>query len=224
MTGTRVEVRRALLLPGFLDGRDSPGVAALDRDLRGAGLACDVLAVTNPADVAVSRQLSQVAGALADDRPTVLVGHCYGALLACLAAARHPAVTHVVALMPTRCFIWPDAYDPRRDTWRGGDRRFERSGGDPVDVPYVVVEDALRYDLPAVLRKLMQPVLFVSGLRDEAVPAASVRALAAECGSPGAEYRELDVQHDYRDHPDQIATVDAAVLDWLGRVSPAAAR
>ena len=224
MTGTRTRVRRTLLLPGFLDGRDSPGVAALDRDLRGAGLSCDVLAATDPADVAVSRQLARVAAALADGRPTALVGHCYGALLACLAAARHPSVTHVVAIMPTRSFIWPDAYDPDRDTWRGGARRFEGGDGDPVDVPYAVVEDALRYDLPAVLRELRQPVLFVAGLRDEAVPAASVRALFAECGSPGAEYRELDVQHDYRDHPDQIATVDAAVLEWLGRVSPGAGR
>lgn len=224
MTGTRVEVRRALLLPGFLDDLGSPGVAALDRDLRGAGLACDVLAATDPAEVAVSRQLARIGAALVDGRPTVLVGHCYGALLACLAAARHPSVTHVVAIMPTRCFIWPDAYDPHRDTWRGDARRFERDGGDPVDVPYAVVEDALRHDLPTALRELRQPVLFVAGLRDEAVPAAGVRALFAACGSPGAEYRELDVQHDYRDHPDQIATVDAAVLQWLGRVSPGAGR
>ncbi len=214
----------AVVVPGFLDGATAPGTEAVARalatsgytaltfDPRGSGPGSGAAGELGP-----TTQLADIAGLLdlvPSDR-VALVGHCYGALLATLAAAIDPRVTDVVALMPTRCFIWPEDYDRRKDTWRGdGERRFVRGGGEVV-VPYSVVEDALAHDLPAALRTLRQRILFVAGDRDEVIPVHAVRRLHDECGSPEREMIVLPVQHDYRDHPDQIEIVNRAVLDWL---------
>jgi pimeloyl-ACP methyl ester carboxylesterase len=186
------------------------GVTAVTYDPRGPSA---------PAEVGPSVQLADLS-ALLDDHAaprTVLIGHCYGGLLALLTAAVDPRVTDVVALMPTRCFIWPDDHDPDRDTWRrDGGHRFHRRGQD-ITVPYSAVEDALRYDLPAALPHVKPRVLFVAGEHDELIGVPPVRRLAGECGSPDTELVVLPVQHDFRDRPAEIALVERVVLAWLDR-------
>jgi len=213
---------RAVLLPGFLDGRDDPAVAALGAalhvarlsaiaaDPRGAGIGAGT-----PADLGPTTQLADIAALVPPAGRTVLIGHCYGALLACLAAAIDPRITDVVALMPSRCFIWPDDYEPTRDTWRtAGEHTFQR-GDRRISVPYSVVQDALRHDLPAAVATLRQRILFVAGERDELIGVAPVRRLHTECGSPRKHLAVLDVQHDFRDLPAEIETVVGTVLRWL---------
>ncbi|MDN5852256.1 MAG: hypothetical protein L0K86_05285 [Actinomycetia bacterium] len=103
--------------------------------------------------------------------------------MACLAAVQDPRVTDVVALMPSRCFVWPDPYDPNRDTWRGaGEHVFTRDDR-RYRIPYSVVEDALRYDLPTALTHLRQRILFVAGEQDKLIGVEPVRELHAACGS-----------------------------------------
>ncbi|MBW0117912.1 alpha/beta hydrolase family protein [Pseudonocardia abyssalis] len=209
-------------MPGFLDGQDDAAIDAL----AGALQQVEINAVTfdprgpaAPAEACPTTQLADLSSLL--DRyaaaRTILIGHCYGGLLALLTAAADPRVTDVVALMPTRCFIWPDDHDPERDTWRrDGEHRFHRRGREIV-VPYSAVEDALRYDLPAALGHLEQRVLFVAGERDELIGVDPVRRLADECVSPDTELVVLPVQHDYRDLPGEIAEVHRTVLGWLER-------
>jgi pimeloyl-ACP methyl ester carboxylesterase len=221
-----VPLGAAVLLPGFLDGRHDPALTGLSQALQAAG----ITAVTfdprgtwsspgDPADVAPTRQLADL-GRLLDRHAaerTILIGHCYGALLAALAAAADPRVTDVVALMPTRCFIWPEDYDPAKDTWRDdGERLFVRTG-QRITVPYSAVRDALGYDLPATLAGLRQRILFVAGERDELIGVEPVRRLHAECGSPGKRLAVLPVQHDFRELPAEIELVSRTILDWLGQ-------
>lgn len=214
-----------VLLPGFLDSRHDPALRKLGSTLCAAGfttIGIDPRGTwSSPgrlADLAPSVQIGDISRLL-DREPgerVVLVGHCYGALLAGLAAAADPRVTDVVALMPTRCFIWPEDYDPARDTWRAdGVRRFQREDRE-FRVPYAVVEDAIGHDLPAALAGLSRPILFVAGERDEVIGVEPVRRLHDECGSPAKQLAVLPVQHDYRDIPAEIELVATTVLEWLG--------
>lgn len=214
----------AVLLPGFLDSRHDPALVALGRELRAARFTAVGLdprgtwsSPGSPADLGPSTQLADVAGIL-DEFPAdrvALVGHCYGAQLACLAAARDPRITDVVAIMPSRCFIWPDDYDPALDTWRvAGERTFVRTDR-TFQVPHSVVLDALDHDLPTALADLRQRILFVAGERDELIGVEPVRWLYDECGSADKQLAVLPVQHDFRDLPAEIAAVAAAVVRWL---------
>lgn len=214
----------AIVVPGFLDGRADPAVDALTRRLQDAGITAvsydprgTGASPGDPADVAPTHQLADI-GRLVDRHTaarTVLVGHCYGALLAALTAAADPRVTDVVALMPSRFFIWPSDFDPARDTWRrAGTHSFARDGHE-LALPYSVVEDALGHDLPRALAHLRQRILFVAGERDELIGVAPVRRLHAECGSPDKDLAVLPVQHDFRDLPDEIELVTRTVVDWL---------
>lgn len=221
----------ALLLPGFLDPAEysavhtlgsalpAVGVTALRLDLHGTERRDDVAAYTT------THHLVDLAAVLDDVHGfgrIIVIGHCYGALLACLAAAADSRITDVVALMPTRCFIWPDDYDERKDLWRrDGERAFLRERVGEIGVPYSLVEDARRFDLPTAIRSVHQRILFVAGAMDDHIPAQAVRRLHGECGSPAKDLLVLPgVQHDYRDHPDQIATVNKAVLEWLSPATP----
>lgn len=222
----------ALIVPGFLDGRDS----IAHRSLAGVLPTIGLTAVTfdprstacNPGDVLEAGTTEELAdiSSLLDQHlgrgRQVLVGHCYGAWLAGLVAASDPRVTELVAIMPTRCFLWPADYDPNAGDWRRrGVRVF--SSPDPgstvlrtVRVPHAVVEDACRYDLPIALATFTRPVLFIAGSADDVIPADSVRRLFDECGSMDKELVELPgVGHDYRDHPAQLAAVESTVVEWL---------
>lgn len=221
----------ALIVPGFLDGRDSKahrslaallpttGLTAVTFDPRGTATSLE------PLTAGPTEQLADIA-ALLDQYPDsdrhVLIGHCYGAWLAGLQAARDPRITEVVAIMPTRCFVWPMDYDEAADSWR---RRGVRVFSAPVPgtatlrgirVPHTVVDDARGYDLPAALASLTVPILFVAGAADDVIPAAAVQRLYDECGSVEKKIVVLPgVQHDYRDHPDQLVAVEATVVGWL---------
>jgi pimeloyl-ACP methyl ester carboxylesterase len=216
-----------LLLPGLLDGRRSPGIDALARALPEIGLtgvAFDPRGVDDSAgdvaDYTPSVQLKDIDALLGEHAigsRTVLIGHCYGAFLAGIAADLHPWITDVVALMPTRFFIWPEDYDIRKDTWRlTGERKLSGRAGNTLALPHSAVEDALRFDLPSALRNLRQRVLFVAGTEDELIPLPTVVQLHEECGSPRKELTVLPVQHDFADLPNQIEMVKRAVLEWLG--------
>ena len=218
-----------IVVPAFLDGMAGAAVAGLAEALPEIGL--DGVAFDPrgtwassgaPVDIAPTTQLADIERliqATAGPR-IVLIGHCYGGLLAVMAAV-HPRVTDVVAIMPSRCFIWPEDYDSRRDSWRvSGARPFLRKQeGDLREywVPYSVVEDAITYDLPGTLQLLTRRILFVAGEHDQLIGIEPVRQLFDECGSLDKELAVLPVQHDYRDVPAQIEIVNRCVLDWLNQ-------
>lgn len=219
-----------LLLPGFLDTAADSALQALACRLVDEGMsvvAADPRGTWSssspPADLAPTVQLANLAAQI-DTHPAgrvVLAGHCYGAYLAMLAAARDDRVTDVVAVMPARCFIWPDDYAAARDTWRvAGSKIFLRAANGEqrtFAVPYSVVEDAVSHDLPAALADLRQRILFVAGEYDELIGVAPVAQLYAECGSADKTLAVLPVQHDYREIPNQIELVNRCVVDWLHR-------
>jgi pimeloyl-ACP methyl ester carboxylesterase len=218
-----------LVLPGFLDPAGGTALHALAECLVTAGMtvvADDPRGTWSspgtPADLAPTVQLADITAQI-DARPAgrvVLVGHCYGAYLAMLAAARDDRVTDVVAIMPTRCFIWPDDYTPARDTWRAaGNKLFLRTAGGErrtFAVPYSVVEDAVTHDLPTAVRQLRQRILFVAGEHDRVIGVEPVRKLHEECGSLDNTLAVLPLWHDYRDEPEQIEIVNRRIMSWLG--------
>lgn len=222
-----------VVVPGFLDGQGNylefcaalrdTGCTAVTFDPRGTGASPGT-----PADHAPSTRLADLRLLLdqhAGSGRVTLIGHSYGAWLCALLAAADPRVTDVVAIMPTRHFIWADDHDPALSArWRRhGERIFSApdAGSGPlrsVRVPYSVVEDAGGYSLPSVLGELRQPLLFVSGESDRVVRPTDVDRLFRACGSAVKDHRTLPgVGHDYRDD-DQRSSVENLVTSWLGRV------
>lgn len=222
----------AVLVPGFLDSGSGPGASSLAAALRRSGrtaLSFDPRGTWRspgqPAQIAPSVQLRDVVSVIGMVPPherVVLIGHSLGAYLACLAAADDQRVTDVVAIMPPRCFVWPRDYDEERDTWRrAGERRFVvATPGSTIRwqfrVPHSVVADAVTHDLPATLAELRRPrILFVAGEHDQVIPVDAVLRLYEQCGSEDKSKVVLPVEHDYRDHPEQLRMVNQAVVDWL---------
>ena len=222
----------AVIVPGFLDGRRSPahhrmasaladvGLSAVTFDPRGTAARPDDIIDAGP--TAHLGDIRSLITARPDGRPKVLVGHCYGAWLACLYAVTAPSVTHLVAIMPTRFFLWPRDYDPRHDGWPA-DRSFTAPVPGSgvlrgVRVSRSVLDDARAHDLPAALDALATrelPMLFLAGGADRVIPAAGVQELATAAG-PTAKFVELpDVQHDYRDHRPHRALMQDTVVRWL---------
>ncbi len=224
----------AVVVPGFLDGPQSPAHRAMAAALPALGLRVVVASPPgmpdhpgDPFTLGPTDHLAALTETLDEHAVpggrVVLVGHCYGAWLAGLLAARDERVSHLVAIAPTRCFLWSDDYRKDRDTWR---RRGELLLSFPepgsrtlsaVRLPHALVADALKHDLPAALGVLDVPVLFVAGTDDEVVPAAGIARLHGECGSADKELRTLAVRHDYRDVPEQTAEVTECVRGWLAK-------
>lgn len=224
----------AIVLPGFLDSAHYPATAALGDTMLAAGFTSIRFDLRGswgnggtPHEYRTSGHVQDLhciidhAGEAAAAR-VVIVGYCYGAFLAALAADADARVTDVVALVPTRCFIWPEDYDADRDTWRL-DREREFLRADPVTgvntavrVPHTAVEDARRHDLPAALGRLRSRILFVAGAWDSVISPTDVLRLHDGCGSPDKELVVLPIEHDYRHNPAQIDLVDRTIFDWLG--------
>ena len=227
------EAGAALIVPGFLDGSANPAHHELATTLPGAGwtsIAFDprgsVTRPDEPFSAGPTEHLADIAVLLRKHAPDrrALIGHSYGAWLALLHAAIDPRVTHVVAVMPTRCFLWAEDYDRAEDRWSANRERVFSSplpgsevlGG--VRVPYAVVEDALHYDLPAALATLTKPVLFIAGADDAVVPPAAVERLYDECAARSEDKTFVvlpGVRHDYRDNAAMTEQVTATIVDWL---------
>jgi pimeloyl-ACP methyl ester carboxylesterase len=219
----------AVVVPGFLDNGSGPGAATLAKaiqeqghtaitfDPRGTWRSKGDFRCLTP-DVQAD-DVSRVVGSERRYRRVALVGHSLGALVACLAASRDERITDVVAIMPPRCFVWANDYDPNCDRW-GAKRRITVAHGQmswAFDVPHSVVEKAVAHSLPPALARLDERVriLFVAGTEDTVIPVDAVRRLHDECGTSHKTMRVLAVGHDYQDRPDHLRLVNASVLKWL---------
>lgn len=224
----------AVLLPGFLDSKDYTSSVALAHKLPTIGITAvrfDPRGTWQsggcPADCTTTQQIHDVTAILdsssrSDPDRRILIGYCYGAYVAALSATSDERVTEVVAIMPTRSFIWTEDYDESKDTWRvDGERCYTRdlpasAGSVTVRVPYSVVEDAKSYRRADPWENLHQPILFIAGKDDGLITPDGVQALHDKCCSQHKELAVLPgVHHDYRYDEKQIATVDRTVLEWL---------
>ncbi len=128
---SRPHGRALLLLPESPDRADVTAMDALGHALRDVGLSATRVdrsgtsdSIEAAAHCGLISRINRVRTLLADTEPverTVLVGHCYGALVAGLSAARDPRVTDVVALTPpARCFAFREVR--QRILFVAGDR------------------------------------------------------------------------------------------------------
>lgn len=224
----------AVLLPGFLDSKDYAYSVALAHSLPTVGITAVRFdprgtwdSTGRPADCTTTQQMHDVTVILdslphTDPDRRILIGFCYGAYVAALSAASDNRITEIVALMPTRSFIWIEDYDESMDTWRlDGERRYIRdlpgsAGSVIIEVPYSVVADAKKYLAVDVWTKVHQPILFVAGEDDELITPGDVRRLRDKCSSQRADLAVLPgVHHDYRHDEKQVEKVNRTVLGWL---------
>jgi pimeloyl-ACP methyl ester carboxylesterase len=232
----------AVLLPGFLDSKDYAYSVALAHSLPTIGITAVRFdprgtwdSTGRPADCTTTQQMHDVMAILdslayVDPDRRILIGFCYGAYVAALSAVSDNRITEVVAIMPTRSFIWTEDYDESKDTWRvDGERRYVRdlpgsAGTVMVRVPYSVVADAKNYLAVDVWDKVHQPILFVAGEDDDLITPEGVRKLRDQCSSQRKDLVVLPgVYHDYHYDEKQVEKVNRTVLGWLHEGSGRAA-
>ncbi len=203
-----------IVLPGFLAFRTEEKYLDLARQLNQAGI--DALRMTpeghlvDDFDYSVYTQtnyldsLSQIIEEQRKEYDKLLcLGMCWGALVALLYAARHQDIDGVVAIMPTRSFIWCNPYDETKTQgWREqGTRLFPGTEWSALNkdavVPFTTVEDAVSYDLLEYAGDITCPVLMIGGSKDTMVPISWLRALEGELTNSEVELAIIDDGHDY---------------------------
>lgn len=220
----------AVILPGFLDSTGYESSTALAGKLVDSGFSVVRLDLRgswrNSGSLDEYRTSVHVEDLLrlverAAHPRVVVAGYCYGASVAAVAASTDARITDVVALMPTRHFVWADDDEVEPGNWRDAvDHDYVRLDPDTharttMRVPHTAVEDAQQHDLGDALSRLTSRILFVAGQRDGVAVPERVRHLRDSCASPDKELVVLPVEHDYRENKSEINKVNEAVVEWL---------
>lgn len=134
-----------------------------------------------------------------------LVGSSMGGAVAILTAAEGEVAALATMAAVGRTDLLPvrAVGEKGLDVWKRKGRL--RLGETQEKVGYVLVEDAMRVDVPAAAAKIACPWLILHGERDEVIPASDAETLAASSGRraeleivPGADHRFSRDGH--RDH------------------------
>lgn len=152
------------------------------------------------------------------NRPTIVVGHSRGGTHALLAGTTNPHVTHYAAIMshhgPTAIGL-PKQGEAvsvsHRDLPPGTARTTEQK---EFTLPVKYFTDQAQYDALSDLKVSKKPKLFIYGQRDELVSAESVYDMYNQSSEPKMIHG-VDVEHDYRLHPQAILEVNQTVGTFL---------
>jgi pimeloyl-ACP methyl ester carboxylesterase len=223
----------ALVLPGLLDTKDYPhmhrhvdllaerGFYALSFDPPGTwGSMGGIGSYTMSNYIKAVNQLIE----LCSDKPTLLVGHSLGGLIAALAAISHPHVVGFASFMSPFSFITSvngEAYGARipLHEWQAigakesrRDLPDDRSKQRLFHLPYAFAEDAKQYNSLPGLSKLTKPKLMGTGdtdhYRDEHIE-------AYKAAAKPKEFVLLKSDHNYRWHLGLIKEVNGLLEKFL---------
>lgn len=220
----------AIVLPGFLDTKDYPhmrshveylgeqGYLAVSFDPPGAWESGE-----DNSEYTITNYLQAIDDVIAHlgNKPTVLVGHSMGGMMAMLLAKRNPHVAAFVAIMSPYSYVREDNYQKRVVEWKEAgikvstrDLPGDSSQKREFRLPYAYVEDASQYNALDGLKALTKPKLFIIGEDDDVVPR-EVTEWAYTAAAKPKELVVLKSDHDYRWHPQLIEDVNSHIGKFL---------
>lgn len=229
--------RLAVLLPGYLDSKDYPHLVRLGEDLASVGYVAVRFDPTgtweSEGDISfytMSQYLRDIQAVVdfmnlrASFVDIVVAGHSLGGRMSVLYGAAESQVSAAVNIMEPTSFVRLENFEETVVKWgREGmkvsvrDLPNDRSEKREFRVPYSFVEDALNYDIAAVVGDFNKPLLFIAGEHDDECPPDEMRAIYKKTSKP-KEFVILEgIGHDYRFHESEIRTVNSHVLGFLQR-------
>jgi pimeloyl-ACP methyl ester carboxylesterase len=221
----------ALVLPGRLDTKDyahmrshvdflaTQGFYALCIDPPGTWESPGGIEVyTTSSYIQAVHELIEALG----NRPTLLMGHSRGGSVSILAGSTNPAVVGIVVAMAS--YGGPSEPKPEsvqtgfqiepRDLLPG-DRR---GGAQRVfNLPLAYFKDGEQYSPESVLETCTKPKFLIYGTDDEFTTPDEVKEVYAKTPEPKM-IKELEVEHDYRYHPEMIEEVNQATKQFVDRL------
>ena len=225
--------RLAILVPGYLDSKDYVHLVMLAEDLSHIGYTAVRF---DPAgtwesegdisEYTIARELDDVGDIISfmlrekTYSSIALAGHSRGGAVSILYAARDPRISAVCAIMapPALRRVASDEKIARwkKDGFRASLKNVPDSMNEKVfRVPYAVVEESIKYDLPAEVGKLHIPLLLIAGDNDEQVLPRDVKKIYELAHEPKKFISLKGVGHVYRRFPEQIKMVNEVVLAFL---------
>lgn len=219
----------ALVLPGRLDTKDyahmrshvdflaGQGFYAVSFDMPGTWESPgDIKEYSTTSYIKVVNELIEHFG----NKPTLLLGHSRGGTTAMLVGAANNHVRAIVAVMATYgAPISPSPEDIKRGvhiTYRDlppGNRR-GAAETKKFMLPLNYFTDGKKYDPVEVLKKYKGAKLLICGTHDKFIRPEKVKKVYESLSEPKM-FLELDVDHDYRYHPEMIGKVNSAIDEFL---------
>jgi pimeloyl-ACP methyl ester carboxylesterase len=225
----------ALVLPGLLDTKDYPNMKAHVDFLASKGFYAisfdppgtwqsseDIHEYTMTNYLAAIDELIAQQG----NKPTLLVGHSLGGLIATLAAAKSPHVTAFVAIMSPASLVREENGELRavgrtleqweQDGTRPSDRDLPEDSTKTkhFELPFSFAEDAQKYSSLEGLKNLTKPKLFIAGKADTKITPVMVNTTFDAAAEP-KQYVEIESDHDYRRSPELIEEVNDVIGQFL---------
>jgi len=215
----------ALVLPGRLDTKDYAHMVSHVNHLAGHGYYAvsfdppgtwespgGLSLYTTTSYAKAVNELIETLGS----RPTLLVGHSRGGAVAML-SSDNPNVEGLILAMAN--YGTPTPPEPKR---MQGDILIEyrdlppgsRSPTKTFRLPLAYFKDVGIHKPADALKKFDGPKLMICGTYDKYIASEKVREIY-ESLRPPKEFLELDVDHDYRHHPDLIEEVNQAVTKFI---------
>jgi pimeloyl-ACP methyl ester carboxylesterase len=225
--GDKDSAKLAILVPGRLDTKDyaqnpshmkflaNKGYFALSFDPPGSWDSPGGLGLYSTTNyIKAVDELIEYFG----NKPTLLMGHSRGGTVAMLAGPKNINVTHMVSVNSSYGGpIDSDKPEPGhtspsfRDLPPGTSRTKEQRR---FDLPYEYFVDSEQYNALDGLATCSKPKLFFYGSHDKLTSREIVKHMFNVSAEPKTIH-ELDVEHDYRLHPDIIEEVNKVVGEFL---------
>lgn len=153
-----------------------------------------------------------------DNKPTLVMGHSRGGTVTMLVGPQNPHITHMISVNSS--YGGPIDVDKpvpdevnvsNRDIPPGTSRTSEQKR---FDLPYNYFVDAEQYDALPGLSKCKKPKLFFYGTKDILTTKDIVQKMYDVSANPKMIH-ELNVEHDYRLHPEIIDEVNETIGEFL---------
>ena len=150
------------------------------------------------------------------NKPTVLIGHSRGGSMAMLAGSQNEHVTHFVCVMSNASESMLDEETKSRGVYISERDTPEQYEEEMITfhLPLSYFEDSKQYDILGALKTCTKPKLFFYGNEDVLVTEDNVRHTYNEASDP-KEIKEVDCDHDYRNHPNKIREVESIIDVFL---------
>jgi len=220
----------AILCPGHLDSKEYAHLVRLAEDFAQKGYTAVRFDFSGTwesegslNDYTITQSIADVRAVLEHFLSThtykniVLGGHSRGGFISTLYAIEDARISTVLAIMSPYA-LQRDVDEVKAARWKAQGFKVSvrdiphRSTTQHFALPYTYLEEARRRSLLDVVAQLRAPLILVAGELDDVVSLDDIRNIFAIANEPKQLIVMDGIGHDYRNHPNQITKVNAAIL------------